>query len=227
MESGAEKASDLSVNDRRLPLDALFGELSLDAMAADQHSPGRQIFHGVRAALARGNERAARAALDEITVTDKVSSLDQIQAWRFLRHLGGRAPSHLRKQVLGVVVESGMDSGPDVLAVYADRIAHYYNFSGSAVIWGRPDASLDSSIDRVLGAASIVVHQIGPWTAPRRSQPTFGMLRLNILTPIGLHFGEGPFEELDRDRLARPLVQAATSLMLQLTSLPHDLSRRH
>ena len=215
-----------SVNERRLPLDALFGELTLDAMAADQHSPGRQMFHGARAALARGNESAARAALDEITVTDKVSSLDQIQAWRFLRRFGIRAPSHLRKQVLGVVVEAGMDSGPDVLAAYADRTAHYYNFSGSGVIWARPDASLDSSIDGILRAASIVVHEIGPWTAPRRSQPNVGMLRLNILTPIGLHFVEGPFEELDRDPLARPLVQAATRLMLQLTSLRHDSSRR-
>jgi hypothetical protein len=204
----------------------LFGELSLEVMAADEHSPGGRMFYGAREALARRDQTAARAALDEITATNEVSSLEQIQAWKFLGDLGSRPPNHVEKQVLGVVVEAGMDSGNDVLAVYADRTAHYYNFSGSGVIWGRPDASLDGSIERVLSAASTIVTVIGPWTEPRRSQPKAGMLRLNILTPIGLHFGEGPFEELDRDRLASPLVKAATGLLAQLTSLPRDLSSR-
>jgi hypothetical protein len=45
-------------------------------------------------------------------------------------------------------------------------------------------------------------------------------MRVNILTPVGLHFGEGSFEALQRDRLARGLVLAATNLMNKLTSMP-------
>jgi len=37
---------------------------------------------------------------------------------------------------------------------------------------------------------------------------------------MGLHFGEGPFEALQRDRLAKGLVLAATNLMTKLTSMP-------
>ena len=44
-------------------------------------------------------------------------------------------------------------------------------------------------------------------------------LRINMLTPGGLHFGEGPFEALDQDPIARPVVQAATQLMMVLTAL--------
>jgi len=44
-------------------------------------------------------------------------------------------------------------------------------------------------------------------------------MRLNILTPSGLHFGEGPFDHLQRDRLAKPLVSAATNVMAKLTTM--------
>jgi hypothetical protein len=40
-----------------------------------------------------------------------------------------------------------------------------------------------------------------------------------LLTPSGLHFGEGPMDVLARDALGGPLVAAATVLMRGLTSL--------
>jgi len=121
--------------------------------------------------------------------------------------------------VLGVVVEVGMDSGHDLLAVYADKTAHYYNYSGAGVVWEHPDSSLDKLIEAVLKAARSIVQDIGPWNGARRSPPPAGHLRLNILTPSGLYFGEGPFEDLDRDPRARPLIHAALDLMRRLTSL--------
>jgi hypothetical protein len=45
-------------------------------------------------------------------------------------------------------------------------------------------------------------------------------MRFNILTPSRIHFGEGPFEKLQRDRLARQLVLAATILMTKLVEMP-------
>lgn len=150
---------------------------------------------------------------------DGSSSRDQIQAWRFLGEMGMHPPESVGKDVLGVVVEVGTEEGQDVLAAYADRTAQYYNYSGAGVVWKQPDSSLDSLVERVLGSAATLVRQIGPWQGPRRRPVSKGQIRLSVLTPLGLHFGEGPFAVLDRDPLASPLIQAATALMVGLTSL--------
>jgi hypothetical protein len=68
-------------------------------------------------------------------------------------------------------------------------------------------------------AAAAILPHVGPWESARRPPPTAGTMRLNILTPVGLHFGEGPFDALERDSMAGPLVRAATKLMAKLTSL--------
>jgi hypothetical protein len=149
-----------------------------------------------------------------------IESRFRLQAWHSLRELGGRPPHRAETDVLGVVVEVGMPDGQDLLAAYADLTAYYYNYSGSAVIWLRPDASLDSRINSVLAAASTIVPVIGPWVGPRRPPPLAGMARLNMLTPLGLHFGEAPLEVLERDASARPLIQSAAELTATLTSLP-------
>jgi len=154
-------------------------------------------FERVKDYLERGDKLEAIKVLEEIAQVRAIASRYRLQAWHFLREAGARPPSHLERDVLGVVVEVGMDSGHDLLAVYADKTAHYYNYSGAGVVWEHPDSSLDKLIEAVLK----------------------GHLRLNILTPSGLYFGEGPFEDLDRDPRARPLIHAALDLMRRLTSL--------
>ena len=149
----------------------------------------------------------------------------QLQAWHLLREMAEKPPSTLENLVRGVVVEVGLESGHDLLGAYADRTAYYYNYSGAGVVWKRPDSSLDSLIDALLDAAAAIVSHIGPWTEARRPAPTTGHIRLNILTPNGLYFGEGPFEQMDRDPLARPMVQAATKLMSKLASLPAERNK--
>jgi hypothetical protein len=185
-------------------------------------APGTAIsplFEKARDCRERGDEREAITVLEKIAETPNIQSRYRLQAWKFLREAGARPPSHLERDVLGVAVEVGMDSGHDLLAVYADKTAHYYNYSGAGVVWERPDSSLDNLMDAVLNAARKIVQDIGPWNGPRRPPPLTGYLRLNILTPSGLYFGEGPFDDLERDPRARPLIQAAVNLMRRLTSL--------
>ncbi len=117
-------------------------------------------------------------------------------------------------------MEVAIPEGQNFLAIYADQPAYYYNYAGGAVVWLRPDASLDKQINSVLGAARAIVPFIGPWKEARRPPPSAGIARLNILTPVGLHFGEGPLQTLDVNRNARPLLGAATAVMAKLTSLP-------
>ena len=163
----------------------------------------------------------ARATLESIALMPEIESRFRLQAWHSLREVGGQPPASLAMEVLGVVVEVDMSKGQDFLATYADQTAYYYNYSGAAVIWLHPDGSLDGQINAVLAAARVILPLIGlPWKEPRRPPPNAGNARLNILTAMGLHFGEGPLRALDRDRSAQPLLRAATVLMAKLTKLP-------
>jgi hypothetical protein len=200
--------------------DTLFGDLPLDSWAAQ--GPGVEpwlSFASARDDLARGNGQGAVATLCMIAQMQGLESRHYAQAWHLLRGLGVQPPPHLQKELLGVVVEVAMDGGVDLLAAYADRSARYYNFSGSGVVWERPNPSLDPLIDALLDAGRAIVVHIGPWEGPRRPPPTAGQVRLNMLTPGGLCFGEGPFEALSGDPMGGRLIHAATELMQGLTVL--------
>jgi hypothetical protein len=179
-----------------------------------------QSFEKARAFFADGNLPQARATLESIALMQGIESRLRLQAWHSLREAGGQPPSSVEHEVLGVVVEVAMPEGQDLLAVYSDHTAYYYNYSGRAAVWLRPDTSLDKKIDAVLAAARVILPNIGPWNEPRRPPPTAGLARLNIVTPIGLHFGEAPLQVLARDRSSGPLLKAATAVMAKLTSLP-------
>jgi len=200
-----------------VPLDVFLASTGED----DTWRPYRQA----QAALSVGKVDAAREALTAIATDPGREAQQRLFAWHFLRQSGGQPPISAKREVLGVVIEAAMDKGVDLLAAYADRTARYYNYAGPAVIWLRPDSSLDDVIDTVLQAAQTILPNIGPWVGPRRPPPQDDRMRLNILTPFGLHFGEGRFGALEKDGLAGPLVLAATRLMVVLTSLPGPKSK--
>jgi hypothetical protein len=52
--------------------------------------------------------------------------------------------------------------------------------------------------------------------AQRLPPPEKGNVRLNLLTPIGLCFGEGPFAAIARDPVGGPLVKAGAMLLHRL-----------
>ncbi len=201
--------------------DLYFGDMSLEAFARlGTGGEPWQSFEEARAFVADGNLPQARAILESIALKPGIESRVRVQAWHSLRQAGGQASASVQSDVLGVVVEVGMSEGQDFLAIYADQTAYYYNYAGGAAVWLRPDASLDKQINSVLDAARAIVPLIGPWKEARRPPPSAGIARLNILTPVGLHFGEAPLQALDGDRNARPLLRAATGLMAKLIKLP-------
>jgi hypothetical protein len=136
------------------------------------------------------------------------------------RQAGGLIAPDDARRVLGVVLEVGMKSGVDLLAAYADHTARYYNYSGAAVVWeAASDGEVNQRIDDLLDAATRVIPLIGPWDGPRRPPPGKDVVRLNMLTPAGLHFGEGPAKLIGRDKMAGPVLKAGTLLMKRLTEL--------
>jgi hypothetical protein len=85
------------------------------------------------------------------------------------------------------------------------------------MIWERPDKSLDDEIESLLKAGQAVANQIGPWEQVRPAAPKTDNVRLNMLTPSGLHFGYGGFETLARDPMGKAIIDPATKLMVSLT----------
>ncbi|MEX2212953.1 MAG: hypothetical protein WD768_02420 [Phycisphaeraceae bacterium] len=200
--------------------DTLFGDAPLNAWPS-QKGPAMEEspwcdFIEAREALADGRESEAIACWQRVTMMPDLESRHYAQAWHFLRAHGVQPGADQAKELLGVVIEVEVNGGVDLLAAYPNRSARYYNHSGKGIIWERPDASLDAAIDAVLSAGQTVLNMIGPWEGPRKGPPGKGGLRLNMISPSGLHFGEGPFAALAAEPMARPLIDAGTALMQQM-----------
>ncbi len=201
--------------------DTLFGDMSLAqwSKVEDAHLEPWSLFVKARKSLDAKDNASAIAALKQITDMPGLESRHYVQAWNFLRGLGVNRSADKAKIVYGVVVEVGMPKGADIVAAYGDGTARYLNFTGAGEFWERPNDSLDAEIRALLEAGQQVANMIGPWDKERPEAPTRGNVRLNMLTPSGLHFGYGGFETLSKDPMGKALIDPATQLMLKLTQL--------
>ena len=201
--------------------DTLFGDMPASEWPRGDEAAAEPWSSFVRARnlLDGGDKPSAIKAYQAITETAGLESRQYLQAWHFLRQLGVNPPAEKAKIVYGVVVEVGLEKGVDILAAYTDYTARYLNFSGAGEIWERPNSSLDGQIQALLEAGQKVANVIGPWEQERPEAPTNGNVRLNMLTPGGLHFGYGGFKTLSNDPMGKSLIDPATQLMLKLTQL--------
>ncbi|MBK9339001.1 MAG: hypothetical protein IPM98_21670 [Lewinellaceae bacterium] len=136
----------------------------------------------------------------------------------YLQMLRGHRPAG--KELLGVIVEVGLDGGLDTLAAYSDQTARYINYTGSMVVWENPeDASGGQLIRDLFEKSRDIVSKIGPWDNPRKPHPAKGIVRISFLVSDGLYFGEGPIQVLFNDPMANPALTSATTLMQFLTSM--------
>ena len=199
--------------------DTLFGDLPLELWPS---SSGDEFpwsaFAAARAALLGGDRTNAVRRWREVVTRPGLESRHYAQAWHYLRLQGERPPDGIAQQVLGVVMEVALAEGLDLLAAYPDGRARYYNYSGAGVVWERPDDSLDGLINPLLSTAADVVKMIGPWEGPRPPAPPADHARISFLTPSGIHFGEGPMNDLMADSMAGPLLQQGVALMQGLIS---------
>jgi hypothetical protein len=206
--------------------DTLFGDLPLNDWAQQGNRlQGAPWADFARAAEAQAGGQIAQAcrALVEITQMPDLESRHYLQAWSGLRELNcpeGRAGE---REVLGVIIEAAAehgDDGHDILAVYTDRSALYLDHKGAVTTWPAEDSRLEDEIDAVLEAATAILPKNGPWNEKRLPPPEKGNVRLNLLTPIGLCFGEGPFAAIARDPVGGPLVKAGAVLVHALQQQP-------
>jgi hypothetical protein len=195
--------------------ETLFGDVALTKWAGTSVTEPWRSF-GEAAALATHPDRApAVRCLEGILTQPGLESRHYLQAWRSLAAFGVRPPESEAKHLYGVVLDMPVPGGLDTLAAYEDLSARYLNFSGAAVIWDHPDNSLDGETQSLLAAGRELLANIGPWEGPRPPVPP-GQGRISLLTPSGLHFGQAELRLLSRDRMAAPVLEAATRLMQAL-----------
>lgn len=200
--------------------DVLFGDLPFSQWPNESsttvHDEPWLSFAQARDQQDSGDQASAKHTLQRILEMPDLESRHYLQAWQFLRELGESPTDGDAKRLYGVVVEVTLDEGLDIVAAYADHTARYFNYSGAAIVWERPDESLDQAIDSMLAAGRMVAAQIGPWEEPRPPAPPKGQVRISMLVPSGLHFGQGPFDALSGDPLGGPVIAAAMQLMQSL-----------
>jgi len=182
-------------------------------------------FHRARDLRDAGDLAGARDAVRQIVKMPDLETRVFLQAWHTLRELGEKSPPERAKEVLGVVVEVGMPKGLDLVAAYRDHRARYFNYGGAGVLWERRDDSLDGLIDELLQAGTVVAQAIGPWTQARPPEPKNGNVRINLLTPSGIHLGQGSVEALNQDAMGGPILSAAFGLMKRLVELKRETDR--
>ena len=196
--------------------DTLFGDMPLERWSGDGKTSPWSFFAVAKRHLDADQRDDAIASLKQVLAMPDLEPRHYLQAWHFLRSLGHKPPQDEARRVLGVVVEVPVEDGLDLIAAYPDHSARYYNFSGAGVVWEHPDTSLDGQIDRLVSAGAAVVQQIGPWDGPRPAPPPKNQVRLSFLTPGGICFGQGPFQELAADPKSASVITAATDLMRAL-----------
>lgn len=159
-----------------------------------------------------GDAVAASAALARIRDGDRESRL-RLQAWSLARAAGVTPSDDEASEVLGVVVDMGLEEGLDTLAAFADGSARYLNHSGSAIVWEVPDIAVGERTRALLAAAEAVIPVTGPLDAPRPGPPGEGGAMISVLTPGGLHVGAGSIHALSRDSRGGPVIEAGAALM--------------
>jgi hypothetical protein len=125
------------------------------------------------------------------------------------------APKH--KELLGVIVEVGLEHGLKTLAAYQDLHIRYLNQNGKLLVWEQRDPDIDAKIHKLFQETQPIIEKIGPWGKPRLPPPDNGQVRLSFLVNDGLYFGQGTMGELARSPLAGPVVTAATELLFALS----------
>lgn len=153
-------------------------------------------------------------ALLQLANDNSMESRVRALAAHQLLELGGESP---KPELLGVIIEIGLEQGLDVLAVFGDGTARYINQAERAIVFDAPNADTNPLVDNLWHHSINVVNRIGPWDKPRLEPPGLNTVRLSFLVSGQLFFGQGPMNVFFQDPMAGPVLDAATKVMVYLT----------
>jgi hypothetical protein len=150
-------------------------------------------------------------------VVDMAANETRIKLLAYNRLQQGNHPI-LKQELLGVIIEVGLENGLDVLASYQDGTARYLHHSGKIIMWETANDQSRALTEHLFAESEKVVKQIGIWPHGRLNPPKEGNARITFLVSNGLYFGEADCDTLFGDELAGPALLAATALLTYLTS---------
>lgn len=118
-----------------------------------------------------------------------------------------------RRELLGVVIEVGLEEGLDTLAAYRDGTARYINYSERMIFWDSPESDSKEIIDRLFQASENTLSKIGPWDKARLKFPAKGTARISFLVSDGLYFGQGSVDNFFSKNMSAPIIKYGSELM--------------
>jgi len=196
-----------------------------------RHAPAERFpwsaFAAARESIRNGDPMRAAEHLRGIVNVENLETRHHLQAWHILRQLGQGPPAESAKEILGIVVEMGMEKGTDLLAGYADHRARYFNYSGSAIIWEHPNATLDLPIESLLREGLQLVNRLGSPCEKLPPEINAKCTRISFITSGGIYFGEGPTAAFSQDPFSRKLLGQATVLLQLLVNASRGARPAH
>ncbi len=195
------------------------GTLSIDdwLSLADHFEPPGRAF-GL-ADHSPGQSWDRRFSLLESIASDaSVETIHRVEAIRLLSAFGVEASES--RQILGIVLEMSMPKGVDILAGYIDRTAYYINYSGKAVVWKRPDETLDAGINTFLEAARNLLAGSDSFSSQVPSGPlATGRGRMQLISLDGCRFVEDTFDNLAARTQEGQVLVSGTQLLSKLIAI--------
>ncbi|HEV7891742.1 MAG TPA: hypothetical protein VGP08_13960 [Pyrinomonadaceae bacterium] len=138
-----------------------------------------------------GNAEEARDAARHLVSSEETRV--SLQAWTVLRELGESPPAKHADDVLGVVVETGLEDGVAVVAGYDDGVARVFFSRGGGVIGDFEPEPVQRAAKELTRTAAPLARSLA--AGARQGLPARGRVRITLLTPSGARVAE---EDIDR-----------------------------
>lgn len=166
------------------------------------------------------NPASFNTSLDVVQLHSVVDNPDLPTPRRLLayKQLATEGAAVGARELLGVIVEIGMDGAVEVVAAMEDGTATIISPQGKIISLSHPDEISDEYVDPLLDAAIVAVNKWPSLKTARKQPPVEGIARITLLVADKVHIREGIFTELEQDSSAGPIFQHAASLLQWLTN---------
>ena len=161
--------------------------------------------------VGEGKKEEARSRLHSVLSLPVLETRVQLLVWSALRELGEQPDLKSGGEILGVVIEVPMKGAYNTLAVYQDGTARYLNFSGHAIFWDAPEATITGLCHAFINSTVTISSRAKPRTSVLL--PKSGM-QITLLTRSGIFLIPDPSELV---------VKAAAALMTELIRRVNEL----
>jgi hypothetical protein len=124
-----------------------------------------------------------------------------------------------KKELLGVVLEAGIDTGLEILAIFTDRTLLYIDETGTIKNFSAGESRLQDKFLRFFAVSAALGEQLKPSDLPRFPATFPGMARITLLISDGRYFGQGPSNVLSKDKMSGPIIRQANDLLANMNSM--------